>query len=79
MFAQRIWSGAVRKAFAQMADVVHAVVSVGILSTMLHNWPDPHGHWRHTDVSLFRFDGHPWCVGQPRLLCSLRRLLISAY
>lgn len=50
MFAQRTWSPAVRKVFPQVADVVYSVVSVWISGTMLHNWPDPHGYWRHTDV-----------------------------
>ena len=50
MFAQRTWSTAVRRTISQAADIVYAVVSVGISSTMLHNWPDPHGYWRHTDV-----------------------------
>ncbi|MEH0579258.1 sensor histidine kinase [Streptomyces sp. NBC_00377] len=50
MFAQRIWSGAARRAFPQVADIVYAVVSVWISSTALRNLPDPHGYWRHTDV-----------------------------
>ncbi|MGY1495171.1 sensor histidine kinase [Streptomyces sp. QTS52] len=50
MFAQRPWSGAVRRVFPQVADAVYSVVSVWISSTMLHNWPDPHGYWRHADV-----------------------------
>ncbi|WP_330290907.1 sensor histidine kinase [Streptomyces sp. NBC_00576] len=50
MFEQRTWSPAVRRAFPQVADLVYAVVSVWISSTMLHNWPDPHGYWRHADV-----------------------------
>jgi len=50
MFAQRMWSGAVRQAFPQVADIVYAVVSVWISSTMLRNWPNSQGYWRHTDV-----------------------------
>ncbi|WP_328482075.1 sensor histidine kinase [Streptomyces sp. NBC_00377] len=50
MFAQRTWGGAVRRAFPQVADTVYAVVSLGIMSTMLHNWPNSDGYWRHTDV-----------------------------
>ncbi|MFH9548570.1 sensor histidine kinase [Streptomyces sp. NPDC017435] len=50
MFAQRIGSGAARRAFPQVADIVYAVVSVWISSTALRNLPDPHGYWRHTDV-----------------------------
>ncbi|MGW0578861.1 sensor histidine kinase [Streptomyces sp. NPDC002920] len=50
MFAQRMWSGAVRQSFAQVADIVYAVVSVWISSTALRNLPDPHGYWRQTDV-----------------------------
>ncbi|MGW1781850.1 sensor histidine kinase [Streptomyces sp. NPDC002143] len=50
MFAQRMWSGTVRQAFPQVADIVYAVVSVWISSTVLRNWPDPHGYWRQTDV-----------------------------
>lgn len=50
MFTQRTWSTAVRRAFPQVADIVYAVVSVGISDTMLRNWPDPHGYWRHTDA-----------------------------
>ncbi|MFI5871527.1 sensor histidine kinase [Streptomyces sp. NPDC051445] len=33
-----------------MADTVYAVVSLGIMSTMLRNWPNSEGYWRHTDV-----------------------------
>jgi signal transduction histidine kinase len=33
-----------------MADIVYAVVSVGIMGTMLRNWPNSHGYWRQTDV-----------------------------
>ncbi|MEV1068532.1 sensor histidine kinase [Streptomyces sp. NPDC050263] len=50
MFAQRPWSGTVRQAFPQVADIVYAVVSLGIMSTMLHNWPNSQGYWRQTDV-----------------------------
>ncbi|WP_327314845.1 sensor histidine kinase [Streptomyces sp. NBC_01235] len=50
MFAQRTWSGAVRRAFPQVADIVYAVVSLGIMSTMLRNWPNSQGYWRQTDV-----------------------------
>ncbi len=50
MYAQRMWSGAVRKGLPQVADIAYSLVSVGISGTMLHNWPDPHGYWRHTDV-----------------------------
>ncbi|WP_329321416.1 sensor histidine kinase [Streptomyces sp. NBC_01262] len=50
MVAQRTWSGAARRAFPQVADIVYAVVSVWISSTMLHNWPNPQGYWRQTDV-----------------------------
>ncbi|UUU21882.1 sensor histidine kinase [Streptomyces sp. DSM 40750] len=50
MFAQRMWSPAVRKVVPQVADIVYAVVSVGIMGTMLHNWPNSHGYWRQTDV-----------------------------
>ncbi|MEU1180689.1 sensor histidine kinase [Streptomyces sp. NPDC005820] len=50
MFAQHTLSTAVRRAFPQVADIVYAVTSVGISSTMLHNWPNPQGYWRHTDA-----------------------------
>ncbi|WP_405816904.1 histidine kinase [Streptomyces sp. NBC_01390] len=50
MFAQRTWSPAVRRVFPQVADIVYAVVSLGIMGAMLHNWPDRQGNWRHTDV-----------------------------
>ncbi|MEU3619456.1 sensor histidine kinase [Streptomyces sp. NPDC006872] len=50
MFAQRMWSGAVRQAFPQVADIVYAVVSVGIMGAMLRNWPNSQGYWRQTDV-----------------------------
>ncbi|WP_254402451.1 sensor histidine kinase [Streptomyces sp. AC555_RSS877] len=50
MFAQLTWSGTVRQAFSQVADIVYAVVSLGIMGTMLHNWPNSHGYWRQTDV-----------------------------
>ncbi|MFJ8779477.1 sensor histidine kinase [Streptomyces sp. NPDC102476] len=33
-----------------MADIVYAVVSLGIMGTMLRNWPNSEGYWRHTDV-----------------------------
>ncbi|SOD75535.1 Signal transduction histidine kinase [Streptomyces sp. 1222.2] len=49
-FARRPWSTAVRRVFPQVADAVYAVVSVWISSTMLHNWPDPHGYWRPADT-----------------------------
>ena len=41
---------AVRKAFPQVADIVYAVVAFGISATMLHNWPNAQGYWRHTGV-----------------------------
>ncbi|MDX3715133.1 sensor histidine kinase [Streptomyces europaeiscabiei] len=50
MSAQHPWSTAVRRVFPQAADTVYAVVSVWISSTMLHNWPDPHGYWRLADA-----------------------------
>ncbi|WP_405730591.1 sensor histidine kinase [Streptomyces sp. NBC_01537] len=50
MFAQRTWGGTVRQAFPQVADIVYAVVSVGIMGTMLRNWPNSQGYWRQTDV-----------------------------
>jgi signal transduction histidine kinase len=50
MFAQRTWGGTVRRAFPQVADVVYAVVSLGIMGTMLRNWPNSQGYWRQTDV-----------------------------
>ncbi|MET7688107.1 sensor histidine kinase [Streptomyces sp. NPDC005483] len=50
MFAQRTWGGAVRRAFPQVADTVYAVVSLGIMGTMLRNWPNSQGYWRQTDV-----------------------------
>ncbi|MFJ1805149.1 MULTISPECIES: sensor histidine kinase [unclassified Streptomyces] len=50
MFAQRTWGGAVRQAFPQVADIVYAVVSLGIMGTMLRNWPNSQGYWRQTDV-----------------------------
>jgi signal transduction histidine kinase len=50
MFAQRTWSPAVRRVFPQVADIVYAVVSLGIMGAMLHDWPDRQGNWRHTDV-----------------------------
>ena len=50
MFARRTWDGAVRRAFPQVADSVYAVVSVGIMATMLRNWPNSQGYWRQTDV-----------------------------
>ncbi|MFD9393496.1 sensor histidine kinase [Streptomyces sp. NPDC060000] len=50
MFAQRTWGGAVRQAFPQVADIVYAMVSVGIMGTMLRNWPNSQGYWRQTDV-----------------------------
>ncbi|MFJ1969116.1 sensor histidine kinase [Streptomyces sp. NPDC087903] len=50
MFAQRTWSPAVRRAFPQVADIVYAVVSVGIMGAMLRNWPNSQGYWRQTDV-----------------------------
>jgi signal transduction histidine kinase len=50
MFAQRMWGGAVRRVFPQVADIVYAAVSVWISGTMLHNLPDPHGYWRQADV-----------------------------
>ncbi|WP_330290908.1 sensor histidine kinase [Streptomyces sp. NBC_00576] len=50
MFAQRTWSPAVRRAFPQVADLVYAVVSLGIMGTMLRNLPNSQGYWRHTDV-----------------------------
>ncbi|MDX2547109.1 sensor histidine kinase [Streptomyces sp. WI04-05B] len=50
MFVQRTWSPAVRRVFPQVADIVYAVVSLGIMGAMLHNWPDRQGNWRQTDV-----------------------------
>ncbi|NEA63249.1 sensor histidine kinase [Streptomyces sp. SID12488] len=50
MFAQRTWGGTVRQAFPQVADIAYSVVSLGIMGTMLHNWPNSHGYWRQTDV-----------------------------
>ncbi|MGC0340951.1 sensor histidine kinase [Streptomyces sp. SLBN-8D4] len=50
MFAQRTWGGVVRRAFPQVADTVYAVVSLGIMGTMLRNWPNSQGYWRQTDV-----------------------------
>ncbi|MER6957585.1 MULTISPECIES: sensor histidine kinase [unclassified Streptomyces] len=50
MFAQRTWGGTVRRAFPQVADIVYAVVSVGIMGAMLRNWPNSQGYWRQTDV-----------------------------
>jgi hypothetical protein len=42
--------GAVRRAFPQVADIVWAVVSVGMMGTMLCDWPNSQGYWRQTDV-----------------------------
>ncbi|UUU21879.1 hypothetical protein [Streptomyces sp. DSM 40750] len=33
-----------------MADIVYAVVSVGIMGAVLRDWPNSQGYWRQTDV-----------------------------
>ncbi|WP_327312647.1 hypothetical protein [Streptomyces sp. NBC_01235] len=52
-FAQRTWGGTVRRAVPQVADIVYVVVSVGIMGTLLRNWPNSQGYWRQTDVRAY--------------------------
>ncbi|MFJ8013307.1 sensor histidine kinase [Streptomyces sp. NPDC096339] len=36
-----------------VSEVVYALGSLWISTTMLHNWPDPNGYWRDTDALAY--------------------------
>lgn len=42
-----------RAARSPVGEVVYAVGSLWISTSMLHNWPDPHDYWRDTDALAY--------------------------
>lgn len=43
----------IRAVLPAIGEIVWAAGSMWMSSTLLHNWPDPHGYWRDTDALAY--------------------------